>query len=147
MKLGHNLYKVQDNLHVRGNSIISYHTVVALIEDDMITKLGKFSRTSARHINKISEMLGIPIQEVKVDNPIFYDKYNYGVKIDFDGSISPKTTSMIFEEIKSGSSYPVALAYLYDGIRKKDLDLLDKSGINGVSREGFLILRRFSHSF
>jgi len=147
MKLGNNLYKVQDNLHVRGNSIISYHTVVALIEDDMITKLGKFSRTSARHINKISEMLGIPIQEVKVDNPIFYDKYNYGVKIDFDGSISPKTTSMIFEEIKSGSSYPVALAYLYDGIRKKDLDLLDKSGINGVSREGFLILRRFSHSF
>ena len=92
-------------------------------------------------------MLGIPVQEVKVDNPIFYDKYNYGVKIDFDDSISPKTTSMIFDEIKSGSSYPVALSYLYDGIRKKDLELLDKSGIDGVSREGFLILRRFSHSF
>lgn len=143
MELGNNLYRVKSNLHVDKNLVISYETVVARIEPDKIVKLGRFSRTTGKHIVQIASMLGIPVVESNVKKSIYYDKYEYGVKINLDGSISPKTTSIIFEAIKSGIPYSAIVASIRREVRKRDWDLLDKSGVTEDMKSGGSMLRRF----
>lgn len=143
MEIGNNLYRVKSNLHVNKNLIISYETVVARIESDKIVKLGRFSRTTGKHIVQIASMLGIPVVEPDSKKTIHYDKYEYGVKINLEGSISPKTTSIIFDMIKSGVPYTVAVASISREVRKRDWDLLDKSGVTEDMKSGGSMLRRF----
>lgn len=116
------IFKVSNNLFVVEDRIISYETEVAVIDGDSINELGKFSRTTTKHIQKVSTLLGKRIIPSKT-KPDFY-KYEMGIRIDYSNCVSPKATSLIFEKIKKGIKLEIAIASLKNELPKKDWALL-----------------------
>lgn len=137
-----NTYKVTDNLYVEANCVISYQTIVARIEGDTLIELGKFSRTTTKHIGKVSVLMNkrvIPAD--KKVKPDFY-KFELGVRTSFDNSISQKTSHLILQSLGEGTPYDVTIAMLKGKIPKKDWTLLDKEDIDvDLLRGGSLLSR------
>jgi hypothetical protein len=134
------IFKVSNNLFVVDNRIISYETEVAVIDEDSINELGKFSRTTTRHISKIATLLGkriVPtLSKIKSD---FY-KHEMGIRIDYSNCVSTKATELIFKKIKKGVKLEIAIASLKSELPKKDWALLlphiDPKIIKGASMLG-----------
>ena len=61
--------RVKPNLHIEGDSIISYETEVARIHPDGIEVFGKYSRTTSKQITLLAEMLGLPIKSQSTSRP------------------------------------------------------------------------------
>jgi hypothetical protein len=137
-----NTYKVTDNLYVEGDSVISYETVVARIEGGTLVELGKFSRTTSKHISKVAKLMGKKIIAAdKKTKPDFY-KFEMGVRTAYDNCISQKASLLILESIGKNIPYDVTLATLKGKIPKKDWNLLDKEGIDEKLLKGGSLLSR-----
>lgn len=54
-----NRYK--QNLHIDGNNIWSYSTIVAKREGDTLRVLGWWSRTTTKHVNYVAKELGLTL--------------------------------------------------------------------------------------
>ena len=137
-----NTYKVTDNLYVEDNHVISYETVVGRIEGDALVELGKFSRTTSKHITKVATLMNkrvIPAD--KKVKPDFY-KFEMGVRTSYDNSISQKTSHLILQSLGEGTPYDVTIAMLKGKISKKDWALLDKEGIDVDLLKGGSLLSR-----
>lgn len=125
--------KVGENLHISGDKVISYDTVVAKISGDSLIELGRFSRTTTKHISKVAEVFGFKIVSNKTKQ-LFW-RYDFGVKINLESALSTKTAVKIGELVKEGVSIENSI-YLVDltQIPKKDREeieyLLSKKGIN-----------------
>ena len=137
-----NTYKVTDNLYVEDNHVISYETVVARIEGDTLVELGKFSRTTSRHISKVAALMNkrVIAADRKV-KPDFY-KFELGAKTSYDNSISQKTSLLILQSLGEGTPYGVTIAILKGKIPKKDWELLDKEDIDVDLLKGGSLLSR-----
>jgi hypothetical protein len=137
-----NTYKVTDNLYVEDNHVISYETVVGRIEGDTLVELGKFSRTTSKHITKVATLMNkrvIPAD--KKVKPDFY-KFELGVRTSYDNSISQKASLLILQSLGEGTPYGVTIAMLKGKIPKKDWELLDKEGIDADLLKGGSLLSR-----
>lgn len=118
------IFKVSNNLFVVEDRIISYETEVAVIDGDSINELGKFSRTTTKHIQKVSTLLGKRIiRTLSKTKPDFY-KHEMGIRIDYSNCVSVKATGLIFERIKKGVNLEIAIASLKNELPKKDWVLL-----------------------
>lgn len=53
--------KHKENLHIDGNKIYSYHTVVAEIHGNELWELGKWSSTTSRHVNYVAQHFNLKI--------------------------------------------------------------------------------------
>jgi hypothetical protein len=71
--------KIQDNLFIEGQNVISYETVVAKIEGSNLVELGKFSKTTSKHIKKVAELYDLTIIPSN-ERPTF-EKLDYGTRI------------------------------------------------------------------
>ena len=125
--------KVGDNLHISGNQVISYDTVVAEIEGNNLIELGKFSRTTTKHIHKITDLFGLNLIRSKEKRDDFY-WYEMGIKTKLVSALGVKTTEQIAEIVREGASIENAI-YLVDltKLPKKDREeleyVLSKKGI------------------
>ena len=118
------IFKVSNNLFIVDDRIISYETEVGVIVGDSINELGKFSRTTTKHIQKVSTLLGKRIiHALSKTKPDFY-KHEMGIRIDYSNCVSVKATGLIFERIKKGANLEIAIASLKNELPKKDWALL-----------------------
>jgi len=132
MNLGKNVYKIKDNLYIKGNKVISYETIVAEIKGNELIENGRYTRTTSKHIHLISRILDLNIVPSKVKMKDSFYKHDYGVKCNsnFKTVIGAKASRVIFEKIKEGCSYEIAVAMSKSSIPKKDWEALDKKGIS-----------------
>jgi len=56
------LKKYKQNLHLEGDTVYSYGTRVAIIQNDVIEELGYWSATTRKHINYVSYMFNKPVE-------------------------------------------------------------------------------------
>lgn len=56
-----NLKKYKQNLRIENDNVISYSTIVAKIEDDMLIQLGWWSVTTQKHINYVAREMNLQI--------------------------------------------------------------------------------------
>ena len=139
-----NTYKIKENLFLKGDKVISYDTHVATVKGNQLIEKGKYSRTTGKHIALVARLLGLELVSSKASMKHTFDKYEYGVKCTVRDSISWKTTKKIFEILKDGNDYLVALAILKSDIPKKDWELLDDTNkINYDIAKGASALRTF----
>lgn len=126
--------KIGDNLHISGNNVISYDTVVAEISGNELIELGKYSRTTTKHINKVAHLFGFNlIRENKKNNNFMW--YCYGTKIKFSSALGVKTTEKIAEIVREGASiensiYLIDITKLTKNDREEIEYLLSKKGIS-----------------
>lgn len=118
--------KVKDNLFLVGSKIFSFETHVGDVVGRRIIPLGKFSRTTTKHINHISSLLGFPIGESK-DLRIWFYKYEMGVKCTADNLLSNRLGNRILSHMKEGKTFLEALCTVPKSeIPKVDLSLVEK---------------------
>jgi hypothetical protein len=116
--------KIKDNLFVEGgHTIISYDTAVAKIEDRKIVEIGKFSRTTTKHISQVATMLGYPVQSNKEKKGFW--RFEYGVKTNQGAfTLSPKLSHEIVGNLKSGMTWFQALVLCHP-TKKDDRETLE----------------------
>ena len=56
-----NLKKYKQNLRIENQNVISYSTIVAKIENDMLIQLGWWSVTTQKHINYVAREMNLQI--------------------------------------------------------------------------------------
>jgi len=71
-------FQIADNLFIQKNKVISYETHVANIVGNSIIELGKYSRTTGKHIHKIAQYFKLNIVRSD-DRKVFY-KYEMGIE-------------------------------------------------------------------
>jgi hypothetical protein len=117
------IYELSPNLHVKGNQVISYTTVIGHIKDGTLYVKGKYSRTTTKHV-----LFALSVLKLNIDNtswkkkPEEFHKYEMGVKCEFEGAIPPYLSIAILGR-EEGTSILEAIASL-ESIRKKDWDFL-----------------------
>ena len=112
MKTPKNLVlQLASNLHIKGDEIISYDTTVAKIKGDHILVLGKFSRTTSKHISKAVAALGLPSKMAEKKPTIYWTQYYMGCEpTAIRGSISPEVSNEILGMVyRSTSNFEDAL--------------------------------------
>jgi hypothetical protein len=117
--------RIKDNLHIVGDSIISYNTEVAIIEKSSIIRLGgTWSQNTGRHITLIAGMLKRPIigNSKKKES---YDKLPYGVKFRLDGAIGFAGSLKILQGRALGLSHMSSCVYAWPELSKRDRGLVE----------------------
>lgn len=71
--------KIKDNLFIEGENVISYETVVAKIDGKNLVELGKFSKTTSKHIKTVAELYDLNVLP-SFDRPKF-EKLDYGTRL------------------------------------------------------------------
>ena len=56
-----NLKKYKQNLRIENQNVISYSTIFAKIENDMLIQLGWWSVTTQKHINYVAREMNLQI--------------------------------------------------------------------------------------
>ena len=127
MKHNMNNYKLKENLFLIGKKVISYETWVATIKDGKIYERGRYSRTTSKHINYVSELTGSPIERSNEKKRHTFYKYEIGgAKFNIEGAIPPKVSKKILLGMKEGIAYVVVISSIKNKIRKKDWELIYK---------------------
>jgi hypothetical protein len=134
--------KLKENLFRRGNDIISYDTVVAHIEDNMLVEHGRYSRTTSKHIGHVARIFNLSVVHAKNKEDGFY-KYEKGeISINIPGSLSVKTSTEIATLMGTGSTFLQAIAVI-EKMPKKDLEIVDKHLKKiGISEAQFSVFKR-----
>ncbi len=57
--------KYRKNLRIDGNKVMSYDTHVATISGDNLKQLGHWSKTTQKHINYVSQVMGLHVVKPK----------------------------------------------------------------------------------
>ena len=108
------LIKIKANLFINGKNIYSYETLVADIVQNEIVEVGKFSRTTSRHIGDVARATGFRVkQQVKLEK-IWFNKYEMGVKCEPDNRLSDKTSQWVLDYLKADKSYFQCLCRMMD---------------------------------
>lgn len=90
--------QIANNLFIQKNKVISYETHVANILDSYIVELGKYSRTTGKHIHKIASYFNL--QVIRSDNKKSFHKYQTGIEpFKMKNALKPKISIQL---IKSG---------------------------------------------
>lgn len=58
-QFGRSLDRYADNLHVKGNKVYSYTTLVATIDGSHLHELGKWSSTTSKHVNYVCKYFNL----------------------------------------------------------------------------------------
>lgn len=140
--------KIKDNLWIKGNTIVSYETEVATIEDDTIFEHGKFTRTTTKHIHAIAHMFGLKIVMDPKKAGVRFWKFEQGVRCDSPTSktLSQRISNEAAQHFISCGRDLIAALSVVSSIGKKDLELIksyyEKNGIPWRVFE----LKRFAHT-
>jgi hypothetical protein len=124
------ILQIAQNLFLVGNRVISYETHVATVEfypkelgrRPKLVSLGKWSRTTGKHIQRVRQLLDATFIESK-ERHAFY-QFELGAKCQIPGSISPAGSAPVFEAMRSGNPLDVALAMAAPSMSKRDLTIL-----------------------
>lgn len=89
--------KIKRNLFVKNNTVISYTTPVAKIQDNQLIDLGKFSRTTGKHLAYIESTF----QLNRVRSPKRKDFYWYmfGVNCSMENSLSAEVSKIFLQNL------------------------------------------------
>ena len=139
-----NVLKLKNNLFRDGNDIISYETVVARIEGTDLIELGKFTKTTAKHIYYVAELYNLNlIRADKKNRPDFYE-FCYGVKCAVPGALTRETSTVLSTLMRNQDlTYIQALASL-DKVPARDQKLINQYLVdNGVPMENFEKLKKW----
>ena len=139
-----NVLKLKNNLFRDGNDIISYETVVARIEGTDLIELGKFTKTTAKHIYYVAELYNLNlIRADKKNRPDFYE-FCYGVKCAVPGALTKETSTVLSTLMRNQDlTYIQALASL-DKVPARDQKLINQYLVdNGVPMENFEKLKKW----
>lgn len=134
--------KIRKNLFISGNYVISYDTKVAKIKDNKLYELGKYSRTTSKHIYHIAWLFKLEL--VRNDKKQVFWKYEMG---DADCTpcstfLSPTTSAQFLGEENDFKSIVHRLAKL-EKIPKKDQPIVTRFlESNDFSVEDFERLRK-----
>jgi hypothetical protein len=101
--------KLASNLFRDGNNIISYETVVAQIKGSQLIELGKYSRTTSKHIHKVAALYGLEIVQAKKKQPFYQFEMGFG-GCHLPGTLSQTTSLEFTKNIASGMEPLDALA-------------------------------------
>jgi hypothetical protein len=71
--------KIKDNLFIEGENVISYETVVAKIDGNNLIELGKFSKTTSKHVKAVAELYDLTVIP-STERPKF-EKLDYKTRI------------------------------------------------------------------
>jgi hypothetical protein len=125
--------RVKQNLHIEGDSIISYETEVARIHPDGIEVFGKYSRTTSKHITFIRKMLDLPIKSKVTFKPPFRE-LEEGVNVRYDNSVCPESSKRILTHMRETQDWDSALVagLIDDEVLAKDKYLI----IEHLSKQG-----------
>ena len=128
--------KICNNLHLIDGKIISYSTTVGRVTPTGIKVNGKYSRSTTKHVGKIAGILGIPIEYISKENQ-WFDWYEFGANVKYDGAISQKSTLVILSKIReTGCSLVNAAVLALSEIKGKDqLNCINQLLKKGVDRQ------------
>jgi hypothetical protein len=119
--------KIKANLFINGKSVHSYATHVADIVQNEIVEVGKFSRTTTRHIGDVARATGFRVKnQGKLQKTDFY-KFEMGVKCEPNNTLSNKASGWVLDYLKAGKTYFQALCRLMDEkIHDRDRDIIQR---------------------
>ena len=119
--------KIKENLFINDKSVFSYDTHVADINGKEIVEVGKFSRTTTRHIGAVASFIGGTVkQQIKLQKVYFF-KYEMGVKCLPSNTLSNKTSQEMSLYLKGGKTYLQALCMVREGkIKTEDKEIIDR---------------------
>lgn len=116
--------RIRENLHIVGDTIISYETEVARIEGPNIVKLGgTWSRTTSKHITLVASLLSKPIIGSSRKKEI-YDKLHYGARVRWSPVVSFDGSLRIIEARARGAGWIGACAAAWPKLSKRDQELV-----------------------
>jgi len=135
--------KIKENLWVRGNDVISYETIVAKIVGDKLVELGKFSRTTSKHVQEVARRFRLKIEFTKKPKKEYFYKYEQGVKCETPGALTQKTSLHISDAISEGMDYLNATASV-PNLPKRDLVIIENwLRLNGTTVSDFQELQKW----
>ncbi len=108
------LIKIKANLFINGKNVYSYETHVADIVQNEIVEVGKFSRTTSRHIGDVAKATGFRVKAPGKLEKIWFNKYEMGVRCEPDNRLSDKTSQWVLDYLKAGKSYFQTLCRMMD---------------------------------
>ena len=119
--------KIKANLFINGKSVHSYATHVADIVQNEIVEVGKFSRTTSRHIGDVARATGFSVkQQPKLQKPDFW-KFEPGVKCEPNNTLSNKASQWVLDYLKAGKTYFQALCRMMDEkIHDRDREIIGR---------------------
>ena len=119
--------KIKANLFINGKSVHSYATHVADIVQNEIVEVGKFSRTTTRHIGNVASFIGGRVNnQVKLEK-VWFNKYEAGVKCLPSNCLSNKTSQEVSIYLKAGKTYLQALCMVQEEkIKAVDKKIIDR---------------------
>ena len=114
--------KIKENLFINDKSVFSYDTHVADINGKEIVEVGKFSRTTTRHIGNVASFIGGHVNNQGKLEKVRFFKYEAGVKCLPSNCLSNKTSQVVSLYLKAGKTYLQALCM----VREEKIKSLDK---------------------
>lgn len=119
--------KIKANLFINGKSVHSYATHVADIVQNEIVEVGKFSRTTTRHISDVARATGFCVKDQgKLKKADFY-KFEPGVKCEPNNTLSNKASEWVANYLKAGKTYFQSLCRLMDEkLPARDLAIIER---------------------
>jgi len=129
--------KITENLHVVGNNVISYDTKVAVIEGNTLVELGKWSRTTSKHICRVASLFRLSVIPAKDKKWPSYGWLEYGVKSRRENSVGPDTSAKLAEVISSGVDFKDSIYFVdLNCISKRDrLIIENEMQTRGITQE------------
>ncbi len=139
------ILKIQNNLHVtEEGDIWSYFTHVGKIERDRIKDFTWYSRTTTKHMTRISRLTGLTLyyHQSRTKKKMEFDKLFVGVKpvspFPKENCVSPKTSEILIQGIASGDLIRTIVENISQIKSKADLKALKRYvKRKGISSELF----------
>ena len=119
--------KIKENLFINDKAVFSYDTHVADIAGKEIIEIGKFSRTTTRHIGDVARFIGGEVKsQIKLQKVHFF-KYEMGVKCLPSNTLSNKTSQEMSHYLKAGKTYLQSLCMVRgEKIKDQDKQIIDQ---------------------
>ena len=122
--------QIAQNLFLIGEKVISYETHVATLElyskelgrRPVLISKGKYSRTTGKHISQVMRLTGARLVD-SAARPGFW-RFEFGVKCQVPGTISPLGSKLILAGVELGYSLETAAALAAPNMSKRDLKIL-----------------------
>ena len=136
-----NTLQLKKNLFRKGDDIISYTTTVARIENNNLIELGKWSRTTSKHIHYVAQLYELNLVRFNGKKDSDFWQFEYGVDIRMENALSTKTSVEISRLMSEGLNYVNALAAVETSSRKDQKIITEYLADNGVNPETFQKLK------
>jgi hypothetical protein len=79
---------------------------------------GTYSRSTGRHLNKAALALGVTLVRTNIQSD--FDRFELGVKLEFDLALSDKGSNLILGLVKEGHELTPACAIAWEKLGKRD---------------------------